>query len=599
MFMDKGTEYIERIDTKVSQMTTEEILKSRAKMKQIQISNTYQNFTPLFEYIEVSMEEELILRAKKTNPEITVTPSISENDKLKAQKEILEMQKLFASSLKDNLGNMISLLEESINYEEIWNFDMSLQVDIEDTIFKSGLSLKDYTIQNQALTQSMSAELLAFLDGIISGEKVDLELSTFIDYINKDGNMYLLLQELSIENNENKELIEDIMKEIIDTLNQLGKEKTYLAIEDPDSQVVLQIFEAGLNNLSLWELETQIDLYTSEALLEAYSKDWNSYLLRPSKRLCDIGKELSGRFDPFFDNSLCSESQYQSLLKDFSRSGTTISLTPDSINNLEISLQDTEAIGSLNVEWNSVLHNISFEIYNPSNIEDTMVLEFIPKESLILKMKIEENEVDMFLSLILWDTGVEEIDMNMSIEGDFQMSWIYRDEILTIDINNDGPRDKIICTIAWRLVSDYADLIGKCDIKSERIEFLFPGQDSANIDIKLFSDALQNKNNLNFDLWVDIGLDSIFDINIQNTWTRVTPSLSNIIVPEKIIPLEDAFKNINPFNFDNGSESWFEQNWDNYYKVDTNTWELLICSKYEYNEVENYDYCREYIPETP
>jgi hypothetical protein len=64
----------------------------------------------------------------------------------------------------------------------------------------------------------------------------------------------------------------------------------------------------------------------STPLLEVESKTELGYTLIPTKHFCDMGKKISGIFDPFAGET-CSESQYQDMLEEFIESDIKIILS--------------------------------------------------------------------------------------------------------------------------------------------------------------------------------------------------------------------------------------------------------------------------------
>jgi hypothetical protein len=42
-------------------------------------------------------------------------------------------------------------------------------------------------------------------------------------------------------------------------------------------------------------------------MFEAYKKDGEKYLIKPTKYACDKMKEISNKFDPFYGSSSCSQ----------------------------------------------------------------------------------------------------------------------------------------------------------------------------------------------------------------------------------------------------------------------------------------------------
>jgi len=120
--------------------------------------------------------------------------------------------------------------------------------------------------------------------------------------------MYILLEKLKItDSNDTQEL-----KEIIKTIKEIAAQNKYISYSDKATQEAMKL----LNSLTPNRIIADGKSILSKPMLEAYKKEGDRYLLKPTKYACDTAKQLANRFDLFHDNNTCSDSQYQDLLEE-------------------------------------------------------------------------------------------------------------------------------------------------------------------------------------------------------------------------------------------------------------------------------------------
>ncbi len=279
------------------------------KEKLSTISNTYnrQKLENIINYIEASINLALyIIENDITNKFKNITLSESEIDKV--QDELVKIQ----LNLLENWVNKLEWLTEEFdklsNYEEKWNLSVNLDVN-NDAIWKikASFDLNDYTSSNSNFDSQVKWKVKAIVDAVPKWEEaVKLELSSTVDMISKDGNMYLLLENLNISD----DTIDDI-KEKLEILEKIAQENWYVKFENPSNGNLITI----LNNLSPNAILRDWKVALSQPMFKPYKKEGDRYYLMPTKYSCDKLMETYNKFYPFIHET-CSESQYNDMLEE-------------------------------------------------------------------------------------------------------------------------------------------------------------------------------------------------------------------------------------------------------------------------------------------
>ena len=585
MEMRSGELYISELDRIMPELSTTKLSEINARVQQVQASGKLSKYAPLLNYMELMIQIELDSKVFED--------SISTQWKEEAQREILAMQSMLADSVKDIMKELMISWEETKHYEEKWDLSLGLDMNYADFAeFQSSLKLSDYTARTQMFNQEFDGQIEAFLKGMIDGESVDIELKTLMDFISKDGNMYLLLEQLQFNDFSQEKEFEAAMKPFIEKLQELWNEKTYLSFEDIDAQEAIGV----LQSFSAASTQAQIDELAASALFEAYNQEWNTYILRPSLHFCNMGKSLSGIFDPFYWSEVCSDGQYQEMLRDFQRSGISLSLTTWNENMFRVNFDDYSVVGNLNISWEgSNLSNVWMYIYDPRNQDiNNMRLDYIPRDSFKVSFNAE-NEFTMSMDMLL-DVrgGISSIDMMMQIEEYFDMTVRYSWGILDMDMLSSFPGTELLCTLDGALRAEFADLVGSCTMVSDSLQYMFPGEDTLKASMDLLIDTRWTSNSLDMNLGVDVADTNIMNMDIVNTGTRKSITPTGITLPAKTIDVDEAFEDVykdlyGDYSYDD------DYGYDPYYSEDANG-NPTVCEKYEYNEEENYDICTQYVP---
>jgi len=135
------------------------------------------------------------------------------------------------------------------------------------------------------------------------------QFSSFVNFINKDGNMYLLLQKLNYSWLDNLDYSGQYIS-LLDKIKSMWNNNQYVKIEDKQSAMILNM----IKNFDLNSIYSEANKVLQEPMLKPYKKDWDKYLLVPTKKACDTIKYINYRVNSYWSYT-CSDKDYNNMLK--------------------------------------------------------------------------------------------------------------------------------------------------------------------------------------------------------------------------------------------------------------------------------------------
>ena len=269
----------------------------------------------ILNYLDAKVNYELLKIEAQADKELEKTletvknPDISSSDLKKVEAEIVKIQSnLFENSVK-NIETLTKEFEKLSNYENKGDIKMNLNID-QDQIWKvkAELQLKDYTAKNSNFNSQLKGHISALIDAAPKNrDAFKLEFTNFLDFIQKDGNMYVLINDLNIVSEENV----DELQEFITQAKKIAEENEYIKFSDKQTEEAMKLLES----FAPQKILSDGKVYFSKPFFTPYKKEGNKYYLVPSKYACDTAKEFMNKFDPIHGKT-CSTSQYNDLVKD-------------------------------------------------------------------------------------------------------------------------------------------------------------------------------------------------------------------------------------------------------------------------------------------
>ncbi|MFA5917224.1 MAG: hypothetical protein WC850_03210 [Candidatus Gracilibacteria bacterium] len=238
--------------------------------------------------------------------------TLSQEETKKVEDEIVKLQINLLDSSKTLIDKLLSDLKKSVNVEKTGN--LKLNVEGSGAMFgsaKGELSVKDMKSKSANFDSELEAQVDLLVEAsVIGGQELKTQFSSFVSFINKDGNMYLLLQKLNYSGLESIDFSGQATS-ILNKLKELGNNNQYLKIEDKQSAMVLNM----IKNFDLNSIYGEANKVLQKPMLKPYKKDGDKYLLAPTKDFCDTVKYLSYKINGYGSYS-CSDEEYKKMLRE-------------------------------------------------------------------------------------------------------------------------------------------------------------------------------------------------------------------------------------------------------------------------------------------
>lgn len=253
---------------------------------------------------------------------VVLTSTLTNEEQTQVEASLLQVQKNLVQQLTQLVQDMSLNWSELTHYEEKGNLDMKLDVNLGAMgTLKSGIDIKNYSSKQALFDQQLTAEVSAFIDATLSGEDIKAQGKSLIDFISKDGNMYLLAEKLEVSASGASQETE--YKNIVQQLQELAKAKTYVKFSDESSKAGLEI----ISGFTPTNIQAELEKIANTPLFTPTGKQAESYIITPTKHFCDMSKQALDIFDPFSGDT-CTNGQYQNMLDAMEEDGITLLYTP-------------------------------------------------------------------------------------------------------------------------------------------------------------------------------------------------------------------------------------------------------------------------------
>lgn len=527
----------------------------------------------------------------------------TQEEKLEVETEILKLQSNIFSNSKMYFEKLISDFEKLTNYEESWSSKIDFLLDEPAMFWKADLSFdfKDYIVKNSNLDSdifwnvSLKANYLP-----VYGTGFELNLTTFASLISKDSEMYALLKDFDFK------VTDENISKILEVLQKEFKDNKYIKLPtDENSQIALEMLKKIQSNSIINETETIL----SKPLFQTYKKNWDKFLLVPTKYACEIYFELEQKFNflnRWYTPKTCTNSVYKSFVKKFIKAWELYLTIGDTKNifGFFVKNDDNTIVDFLlNYDKNSI-SRIDFIITPDKNKFKEEWFNFYFKSWEYLKLFFSfdnkktfvnfDSELDKNNNFIEINSNIKSTEITWSFAlKDKKITWFYilkqkwydyssqnfdykLENVygikITWNFNSDNTLEKLNTKITWiDLKNKKAFLIWKIFFNSWDFTVNFSIKDDYwNFDFhwKWFIDSKYIQLNSNFNsMWIytwklNILMDqkndknnANIDFNIKN-WTKDIIKFNMINDAKRVH--KDNIKIVVPSDFKDFDMSWFE-----------------------------------------
>lgn len=527
-----GEKYIMSLDILIPKLSDAKLtdIKSRLDNAFKNSVSLSENNLALLEYIDVIVREEITKRA--------MTENISTEDREAVEKEMLVMQTHLWNSVNSLMDDMIINWNSLSRYKETGDLSMMVKAMMPNVLeMEAEANINNYTNENQSLDSRFTGDVSGYVT-VSEGERTEsIKAKSMLDLISKDGLLYILLENLEVESSD----LGDYMERSIEKLQELAETNTYLESENVELEELLGLI-GGMTSL---DIESKIDELKNNPMLEAYRKDGDMYILRPTKEFCDLGKELEDIFDPFGSNTLCSGSQYETMLDGFYRSGAQFSLSLDGEKKLTYTQTSNGADMDISMKWNrSKMTSMNMNIVtNIPEDNEYFTMDWLMGESLNIAMQVEgiAGNIEMDFGRT---SSIESMTANFEYinpfnDDIFTLNTSYTDSMLESTLIVKERDTNVTCTMWGLLTLDKAKLALDCSMQDISIAYLGTGSDTIQVNANLDYNGKYSKNDLHFDMSVVSG-SAYLDMLIKNMGERVSMPEREILTPVKSISEEEV-----------------------------------------------------------
>ncbi len=500
--------------------------KQTSKIKNyILIINYFDKKISLEIYKIEQAEKELILNEAEKKLEQMKNPTLSDSDNKLVNDKLVQIQLNLLENFKSNLDSIITDFKELTSYEQKWNFKLDFNMDHELTgEFNTKVELNNYTTVVSGFDSQFTWQIEALISAIPKWEEeIKLQLSSFVDFISKDWNLYILLEKFNITD---KAWIENIKEQLV-ILKNIAEQNKYIVIEDQNTKIFLE----SLKTLNPNKILADSEAILSEPMFKAYKKDWNKYFLTPTKYACDKYKEILNKFDPWNWNT-CSNSQYENMLEELANAW-----------DLYIEIWTKNKIGFDAYPEYDIKSFNSYIVFTDKNIEEISSRLIAKEENEWYELNyIKWNKLDFYLNA--WENINIDLKSSLtknnkfdSIDFTYNAKWYREDLIWKLKLKNKKltwnfeynyskyawfnsetyqtkySKQKVSILINWK--QDYKNSLQNLDVN-------ITGVDVENNEQFLNAQFQKNNKNYNTKLVLTDNNKTLFDFNLNLYNSKIT-----------------------------------------------------------------------------
>ena len=580
---DSYSQYLPRVEKAIENMSEREVSNFQLKISDLISSTSNQDLEDFFKSVLLltakkeaieSVSEEIEETIKIVEDEITIAniySDISESDQSTVNREIAKLQENLKKESISILSQIIASWNDLTRYTETWNMQANMDLEIENTMsLTAGMDVSEYVAQNQLFDSRITADIEWHYTAdskFLSQDAIDFRWVTNLEFIQKWQESYLIMHNTQF--NTTDKSIELELTPIVEKLNELAADTTYLSFWDDSSFNPLEILEYFTQeNLSL-----EIEQLFLRNLLEPYGKNENWYLLRPTIHFCDTGKKITNVFDPF-NGKQCSEKQYQNMLDDFLESWVEITL--QTWNDVRLSISNAGSLDSFEtVDMLLIWKNASFSEFK-MNVSDSysnteyMNIHYLANDFLSIEIPKQPYDPEFMLDIKLGrNAEIQSIDLLSRYEDEFIFTGKYKNWQLDTNLEISTPEIKASCNFAGDAYKHYLNVDGACEIFSPLIE---TQSQTLSLESTLMYNARNSENNLSWKTEAISDENNYFNFDIASKAKRTSTWNYEIVAPTQTISYINFLKEVTPEN------SYLHDNfeYDNSYD-------------YEYTSYDDYD----------
>lgn len=247
----KWRKYVNQIDNLVEQYKNNqailEKLQNRLKTVFEKLQNDtstknkeLKNIVNYFYFKVVLVLEEQWIEEAQEEVESIYTQTLSEEEQDLINEKLVNIQLNLFDSSTSLLEKLMEEFDELSNYEEKWDFNLDFNFSWEQLWnIEANFDMNSYVWKASNFDSQISGDIDINYISDINWKNQSLNLSTFLDFISNWGDIYLLLQDLNVSQ-ENL----DFLTNQIEKIKQVAEENKYIKYTDENSAQAMNILKS-------------------------------------------------------------------------------------------------------------------------------------------------------------------------------------------------------------------------------------------------------------------------------------------------------------------------------------------------------------------
>lgn len=529
------------------------------------------------------------------------------------ENEVLKLQNHILQTSTHWYDEMIQKYKTLSSYEEKWNLTLDMEINEDSNQnLKLNLSFRDYDVKASGMDSELHSDVSMKVQTAYLDETVDVSLDSFLSLISKNGDIYALLKDMSLQSND------EFALEDLQFIKDLFEDWKYLKIpSDPMTQQLMQVFTQSWVSGLFSEYQTAL----SKPLFTTYKKVWNTFELIPSQEFCDNYFQLKSFW---YLSDDCTSGNYALLVKNFLSKGKLVLSTQWDINTLTYHSNKKDETIKLSVSYDDIkILSVDFSVTPDQKKypKEWLSFKYTTHHSLWFAFVADKGKTNITFDWILdrnnkftqvlWGVKSADFLANLTVKNHkISGSWILKQKGYQYNPKTSKYDEKLqnifAGRVSWTTKTDHSlstlkFLLGGLDAQTKKVflqwmfdynrwnishnllvesEFFdlvswgkwFISSGIFNYDasfesmgydggVSIWYDTTNNKNNLDFNLELYQESNALFDMKLKNEAQRVYKADIEIIAPTD-------FNEYDPYAMydldDYEDYDWDDEDWEYY-----------------------------------
>lgn len=350
-------------------------------------------------------------------------PWIDKNEIKKVEDEIVNLQLNLLNNSKSILEKILKNINDDTNYEDNWNFRFNLDWNLTNFWkWKISFNMPNYKLSNEKFDSELKTQIDLLVEASVKWkESLKLQFSTFIDFIVKDSNIYLLMNKLKyswIDKNDKSWELSKILEKMkaFATNNQFLKFVKNINWNDKTEKEIYKLLNA-FKTFSISDINSLYDKWyekLKKPMFKVYKKSWNKYLIIPSKESCNMIMSTQNKIISKLKPN-CGDTEYADFVKEITKTWNLYIILWTKINTIWFDLVDNKEVSLISkLDYSDTkIEKIDIKV-TPKNKQflwEFFELNYVNWKNLDIAFNAKSDDIEFsFKSLLNKDNLFSKID---------------------------------------------------------------------------------------------------------------------------------------------------------------------------------------------